>query len=78
MKIIGSKINIEKNQLEFNCYGENKILALNNEKINCIDVFYTDSISDLPLAKLSKKIILIKNDKMIECNNIEDFIKKAQ
>lgn len=78
IKIIGSKINIEKNQLEFNCYAENKILALNNQEINHIDIFYTDSISDLPLAKLAKKIMLIKNDKMIECNNIEDFIKKAQ
>ena len=76
MKIITTK-NLSK-EYSSKSFSKEKILALNNLNINYIDVFYTDSISDLPLAKLSKKIILIKNDKMIACNNIEDFIKKAQ
>lgn len=78
IKVIGSRIDKNRSKLEFNCYGKNKIIALKSENINHIDIFYTDSISDLPLVKIAKKTILIKNNLTIECNSIEDFLRNVK
>lgn len=78
VEIIGSTINKDNSNLTFNCYAKNKIIALKKLGIDEIDIFYTDSLSDLPLVKLSKKTILVKNDKLIECNTVEDFIRNVK
>jgi hypothetical protein len=80
VRIVGSKLDYSQVNgffLKFNCYGENKVKALAMHNIACIDTLYTDSINDLPLAKISKRIILIRKDKKIYCNDLDDFINKT-
>lgn len=80
IKILASTLTYENNRikaLKFNCYGRNKLKRLEGEDISEIDLFYTDSMSDLPLVKISKRIILIKNNMEFECKDVDDFIKKV-
>jgi phosphoserine phosphatase len=65
-------------EINFNCYGTNKVNALKNMNIEKIDVFYTDSITDLPLVGMANKIYLVKKGKKIECNSTDDFLKKIK
>lgn len=62
-EIISTKINNEK--IEFLCLGENKVKKFKelypNEKINN---FYTDSMNDLPLMKISSNVYLVKGNKI--------------
>jgi phosphoserine phosphatase len=81
VKIIASKLKYHNDNIagiDFNCYEKNKINALKEISISKIDIFYTDSISDLPLVKISDKTVLIKNDKEIICKNSEEFIKEIR
>ncbi len=78
VKVIGSKIKFEKGHpvgLYFNSYKEAKLKALKKEKVNKIDIFYTDSFSDYPLAKISDKIVIVKGEKEIECNDFNSFMR---
>jgi len=59
--------------LLFNCYGKNKIDALQKEGIFKIDLFFTDSYSDKPLALLTKKIVIVKDDTKTMCNTLKEF-----
>ena len=49
-----------------NCYGEEKVKRFYAEggDVNSIDEFYSDSYSDSPLAKISKKAYLVKGNKL--------------
>lgn len=53
-----------------NCYGEEKVKrfyeAGYNE--NSIDEFYSDSLSDSPLARISKKAFIVTGEKLIPWN----------
>lgn len=50
-----------------NCWGEEKVVRLNNEFPDAIcEEFYSDSLSDTPLANLSKTAKIIRGDKLIE------------
>ncbi len=74
--VIGSVLSYEKDKvcgLEFNCYKEKKVLALKKIGIDQIDLLYTDSYSDVALAKISKKIVIVDGDKLIEVGNIDEF-----
>lgn len=52
-----------------NCYGEEKVKRLKAQYPNVsIDEFYSDSHSDLPLAKISKRAFLVKGDRILEWN----------
>ena len=76
VKVIGSKLKIKDNKvihLDFNCYSERKVEILMKKGLLEIDVLYTDSISDLPLANISKKIILVKKDMKKIFFSIEKF-----
>ncbi|WP_422081495.1 HAD family hydrolase [Ulvibacterium sp.] len=76
VNILASQIKYVNNRvkgLKFNCYGENKINALAKYGVKKIDVLFTDSYNDYPLASISKKIIIVKEDQLIEFNNIESF-----
>lgn len=78
VKVIGSKIKYINNTpvgLLFNCYGEEKLYSLKSLNINEIDILYTDSLSDLYLAKIAKKIYIVKKDKIFLCNGVEEFIR---
>ena len=57
--------------LSVNCYGKEKQILFNNNYPDAIiDEFYSDSKSDLPMAKMAKRAFLIKGKKIIEWNNI--------
>ena len=76
IKIFGSKFLFKKNKiyaLDFNCFKSNKKEILIRNGIKEIDVFYTDSLNDISLAKFSKKIIIVNGDNLHECKNIEEF-----
>lgn len=55
--------------IEENCRGENKVIRFYqkfpNEKINN---FYSDSLSDLPLAQKAKNAYFVKKDEVIKWN----------
>ena len=48
-----------------NCYGEEKVKRFNAEFVGEIDGFYSDSYSDSPLARLSKKAFIVKGNKIL-------------
>ena len=77
VQIIGSKLTQDRKNrtvLEYNCFGKDKPIALFRHGINHIDEFYTDSYEDLPLAKISKNIIIVDGDDLVRCNNVYEFI----
>lgn len=82
--IIASELMYKKDRLisiTNDCYGELKKKRLIDKKIYEIDIFYTDSMSDIPLVKISKKVIFVNKDNLIECNSNREFIdnvKKAR
>lgn len=60
-----------------NCYGEEKVKRLNLEIPNVeINEFYSDSFSDEPLAKLSKKSYIVLGDKLFDWWEYKKNIKK--
>ena len=48
-----------------NCYGEEKVRRFHEKFCNEIDEFYSDSLSDTPLAKLAKKAYLVDDNTII-------------
>lgn len=48
-----------------NCFGEEKVLRFNDKLGGHIDEFYSDSLSDTPLAKLADKAFLVKDETLI-------------
>ena len=74
--VVGSELLFKKNRiigLKQNCFKDKKAKTLLEKGIRLIDVTYTDSYSDLPLACMSDKVIIIKGDKKYDCENIEEF-----
>ena len=74
--VIGSKLNLKNDKIRsliFNCYHVSKVDALKDVGVDKIDIFYTDSIADLDLAKLSEKIYAVKGDKTTYCKDIDAF-----
>ena len=61
--------------LKFHNHSANKVKKLNEIGITVVDVLYTDSISDLPLARIAKQIILVRGNKKIVCNSVDEFLK---
>lgn len=51
-----------------NCHGKEKLRLFNKLYGDEIDEFYSDSYSDTPLAKISKKAFLVKGDKIEKWN----------
>jgi phosphoserine phosphatase len=79
--VIASKIKFKENKpvgLSFNCYGIEKRVKLNEIGIKNIDVLYTDSISDLSIVKISKKIFLVKCDSLVLCRTTEEFLEQLK
>ena len=74
--LIGSELKYENNIVKgvaVNCYSGLKLEMLNQFGIKKIDILYTDSLSDAPLAKIANEIVLVKGDKMVRCNSIKEF-----
>ena len=50
-----------------NCKGEEKVARFSQGyELSAIDKFYSDSLSDLPLARLARKAYLVKKEKVSE------------
>lgn len=64
-----------------NCHGEEKVrrfLAAGFDK-NSIDKFYSDALSDEPLAKISKKAYIVVGEKIIPWNSYKlPFFKRIK
>ena len=76
VEIIGTTFisnNLIAEEFKFNCYSIKKKLMLKNIGIKNIECFYTDSYSDKSLADISNQIIIVNNDKLTKCNDINDF-----
>ena len=76
IEVLGSKLKINKGKviaLDYNCYSDRKVDILNDIGIYEIDVLYTDSISDLPLANISSCIIFVLENNYKKCINIDEF-----
>jgi len=78
VKVVGSSFIFDSNNkingLHNNLYGFAKKKYLNRvEHLKEIHEFFTDSYSDIYLAKIAKKIIVVKKDKLIKCNSLQDF-----
>lgn len=80
VEVIGSMLEYDSPivKLKNHCYHQEKIKRLAVIGINKIDILYTDSISDLPLVKISDEINLIKKYKIIECSSLDDFVKELR
>jgi len=74
VKIIASEFNLETNQFDFLCLGENKVKKFESiyGKRKKIKEFYTDSLNDLPMVKKAKKAYMVKNNKIKRIKIIVD------
>ena len=62
---LASPINLDTLKYEGNnCYGEEKVIEYRKHFNEEIDEFYSDSLSDTPLANIAKKAYLVKGDKI--------------
>lgn len=52
--------------LSLNCWGQEKVVRFKNELGNAaVEKFYSDSLSDTPMAKLAKTAYLVKGNKLL-------------
>lgn len=61
-------------RLKMHCYQEKKVEVLQQNGIQKIDVLYTDSLSDIHLARMAEEIMLVKKGAIVFCPSIDDFI----
>jgi HAD superfamily phosphoserine phosphatase-like hydrolase len=80
IEVVGSELEYTNKQIRLknHCYKQNKVEFLQNIGIKTIDVLYTDSISDLPLAAISEEINLVKKSEIVQCNSVDDFIATVE
>jgi len=79
--LIASKVNKVTGRYDGeNCYGQNKVDRLNCEiKEFVIDEFYSDSLSDAPLANLAKQSYLVDGKTIVSWDDYHPHgIKKAK
>ena len=64
-KLIATEVDLKTGKIiGKNCHGEEKVKRIKKEGIKSINSFYSDSQSDLPLAKLARKAFLVKKNKV--------------
>ncbi len=74
--VIGSKLIYSENQVSgllLNCYKEMKKELLKSIGVEKIGVLFTDSYSDIALATMSEKMVVVNREGLIECDNLELF-----
>lgn len=75
--VLGSEFVINKNiikGLDYNCFKEKKAEILFNKGVSKINLLYTDSFNDYPLALISNKIVIMRGDKKHECEDLKSFM----
>ena len=76
VNVVGSEFLFQDGKiigLKTNCFKSKKSEILAKKGVKSIDLTYTDSYSDFPLACMSEKIIIVNGDNTHECKNIEEF-----
>ena len=76
INILGSDFLFEDGKiigLKTNCYKSKKAEILFKKGVKLIDITYTDSYDDFPLACLSKKINIVNGDNIYHCKDIQEF-----
>lgn len=75
--VYGSELKYRENKvvgLEFNNYKQQKLCFFKDKDI---DVLYTDSLSDLPLARISKQIVAVNQKGEMEfLSGLEEFQRR--
>lgn len=68
IQLIASRVDSKSGKTEgLNCYGDEKVVRFREQFPNkSIDSFYSDSHSDLPLAKLAANSYLVENERVIQ------------
>lgn len=66
--LIATKVDVQSGKFDGeNCFGEEKVRRFREKfQDSNINEFYSDSLSDLPLARLAKKSYLVEGDKIKE------------
>ncbi|MBQ8144780.1 MAG: haloacid dehalogenase-like hydrolase [Butyricicoccus sp.] len=63
---LGTRVDLDTCHVEFLCYHENKVKAfLENYPTETIQRFYSDSIHDLPIARLADSAFRVRGDRVI-------------
>lgn len=77
-KLVATKVDKKTGKLlDNNCYGEEKVKKIEEHHIKKIENFYSDSLSDTPLSKISNNSFIVKGDKIIKWENYKlTFFKK--
>ena len=66
-RLIASQVDVHTGEYSgINCHGEEKVRLFNERCGGTIDNFYSDSHSDTPLAKISRRAFLVKGDRISE------------
>ena len=76
VNVFGSTIKYKNDSAKgilFNCYKEQKAQLLKKQNIQEIDLLYTDSFSDFELAKMAKNIIIVNDNRLINCKTHQEF-----
>ncbi len=60
------------------CHGEDKVAMLRERGIDRVDSFYTDSVEDLPVMRISDVTFLVRREELIECRTEEEFLRNAR
>lgn len=68
VRLIATKVNKKTGKFETeNCYAEEKVKRFKKEyRKDIINKFYTDSLSDLPMIKISKEAYIVNKNKIIK------------
>jgi len=72
-KVVGSTLNYQENiliGLSVNMYAERKKYWLNEQNIDRVDEFYTDSFTDRPVMDISNKVYIVEDGKKRKLNNL--------
>lgn len=75
--VVGSRINVDDGivtGMKDNCYGLCKVERLMEIGVRKIDILYTDSISDLPLAQISDEIRFVESGTYTKFS-FDEFLK---
>ncbi len=59
-----------------NCYGEEKVKRLKKNKISKCKNFYSDSLSDKPVAKLAEKAYIVSGNRIIDMERYKPSLTK--
>ena len=76
VNVFGSTIKYKNDSAKgilFNCYKEQKAQLLKKQNIQEIALLYTDSFSDFELAKMAKNIIIVNDNRLINCKTHQEF-----